>query len=74
MVTIGAAKFKEQCFALLDKLKPEGLIITKHCSPVARATPDPRNPADLIGCLRHKVHVQGDIQSTGVNWVADAQP
>jgi prevent-host-death family protein len=74
MITIGAAKFKEQCLALLDKLKPEGLIITKHGRPVARVTPYPRNPVDLIGCLRGKLQVHGDIQSTGVDWDADAQP
>lgn len=74
MATIGAAKFKEQCLALLDRLKPEGLIITKHGRPVARVTPYPRNPADLIGCLRDKVQVHGEIQSTGIDWNANAQP
>jgi hypothetical protein len=29
MTTIGAAKFKEQCLSLLERLTPEGLIITK---------------------------------------------
>jgi prevent-host-death family protein len=74
MATIGAAKFKEQCLALLDRLKPEGLIITKHGRPVARVMPYPRNPADLIGCLRDKVQVHGEILSTGIDWNADAQP
>ena len=74
MATIGAAKFKEQCLALLDRLKPEGLIITKHGRPVARVMPYPRNPADLIGCLKGKVEVHGDIESTDVEWTSDAQP
>ena len=30
MKTIGAAKFKEQCLALLDRLDAEGLSVTKH--------------------------------------------
>ena len=39
MQTIGAAKFKEQCLALLDQLDADGLIITKHGKPVARVIP-----------------------------------
>lgn len=70
---IGAAKFKEQCLALLDRLGPEGLIITKHGKPVARVTPYPGRPADRIGCLRGKVRVRGDLFSTGVSWDADAE-
>ena len=32
---IGAAKFKEQCLAILERLDPGGLVITKHGKPVA---------------------------------------
>ena len=39
MKSIGAAKFKEQCLALLDRLDADGLIITKHGKPVARVVP-----------------------------------
>ena len=73
MKTIGAAKFKEQCLALLDKLAPEGLIITKHGKPVARVIPYPRHPGSLIGILRDKIEIEGDILSTGIAWDADAQ-
>ncbi len=34
MKTIGAAKFKEQCLALLDRLDADGLVVTKHGKPV----------------------------------------
>jgi prevent-host-death family protein len=70
---IGAAQFKERCLALLDGLSPEGLIITKHGRPVARVVPYPRAAADLIGSLRDKIGVRGDILSTGVGWDADAE-
>lgn len=73
MKTIGAAKFKEQCLALLDRLTPEGLVITKHGRPVARVTPYPRRSSDLIGCLRAKIVVRGDLLSTGAVWDADAE-
>jgi prevent-host-death family protein len=73
MERIGAAKFKEQCLALLDRLAPEGLIITKHGRPVARVIPYPQEPAELVGCLRDKIEIHGDILSTGSEWDADAQ-
>ena len=73
MKSIGAAKFKEQCLALLDKLTPDGLIITKHGKPVARVIPYARKSANLIGALRNKIEIEGDILSTGTAWDADAQ-
>ena len=74
MKTIGAAKFKEQCLALLDQLDAEGLVVTKHGKPVARVIPFDQRSAGLIGSLRHKVKVQGDIFATGIRWNPDAQP
>ena len=73
MKTIGAAKFKEQCLALLDKLDPEGMVITKHGKPVARVLPYPQRPEAMIGTLRDKIAVKGDIRSTGTSWDADAE-
>lgn len=70
MKTIGAARFKEQCLALLDRLDPEGLIVTKHGKPVARVLPVERASARLIGSLRGAIRVHGDIRSTGVAWDA----
>jgi prevent-host-death family protein len=39
MNTLGAAKFKQQCLAILDRLGPEGIVITKHGKPVAKLVP-----------------------------------
>ena len=72
MQTIGAAKFKEQCLALLDQLDADGLIITKHGKPVARVIPYERQWGDLIGSLRHKITIKGDIFSTGIRWDAES--
>ena len=78
MQTIGAAKFKEQCLALLDRLGPDGLVVTKHGRPVARVLPFERRFEPLIGSLQDKIEVRGDIVSTGVRWEvdddADAEP
>ncbi|MCE2520785.1 MAG: type II toxin-antitoxin system Phd/YefM family antitoxin [Alphaproteobacteria bacterium] len=73
MEVIGAAKFKEQCLALLDNLGDEGLIITKRGRPVARLLPLEHHDAALIGSLRDKIVVRGDILATGADWDADAQ-
>ena len=73
MKRIGATKFKEQCLALLDQLDADGLVITKHGKPVARVLPYDSQDADLIGSLKHKITIRGDIFSTGVRWDADAE-
>lgn len=73
MREIGAAKFKEQCLALLDQLDAEGLIVTKRGKPVARVVPYESEGAELIGSLRHKINVKGDLLTTGLRWDADAE-
>lgn len=73
MKTIGAAKFKEQCLGLLDRLDADGLVVTKHGKPVARVLPYERRFAPLIGSLTDKVRIRGDLQTTGVRWNADAE-
>lgn len=72
--SIGAAKFKEQCLAILDSLGPEGIIITKHNRPVARLVPMARASSELIGSLAGKLRVRGDLLSTGLRWEANAEP
>ena len=70
---IGAAKFKERCLALLSNLDPDGLVITKRGKPVARLLPYEQEHSELIGSLRHKTTVVGDILTTGVEWHADGE-
>jgi prevent-host-death family protein len=68
---IGAAQFKERCLQLLDELSPDGIVITKRGKPVARLLPFERSGAPLIGALKGKIRVAGDITSTDVSWEAD---
>jgi antitoxin (DNA-binding transcriptional repressor) of toxin-antitoxin stability system len=70
MKTVAAAKFKEQCLSLLDHLDEEGIVVTKHGQPVARVLPMQTASAELIGSLRGKIRVNGDLMSTGVKWSA----
>jgi len=72
MQKINASKFKEQCLALLENLEPEGILITKHGKPVARLVPASSSCAELIGSMKDKIHVQGDILSTGIKWDAES--
>ena len=65
---ISASKFKEQCLSLLDHLDSDGLVITKHGKPVARVLPARANCKELIGSLKGKIRINGEILSTGVSW------
>lgn len=65
MREIEAEKFKEQWLALLDEMDAEGLIVTRRGKPVARVLPYEGDDADLIGSLRHKIEVRGDLMTTG---------
>lgn len=72
MKTLGAAKFKEQCLSVLDHLDSEGVVITKHGKPVARLVPIATESGALIGSLRDKIRVTGDLLSTGLPWNAES--
>ena len=72
MRRIPAAKFKEQCLALLDSVDPEGIVITKHGRPVARLVPFQQLTADLIGSLKSKIRIKKDIMTTGLVWHAES--
>ncbi len=72
MKTIKISDFKQRCLSLLEHLGPEGLIITKHGKPLARVVPFGRGNAELIGALKGKIKVKGDITTTGMKW--NAQP
>lgn len=71
MKEMGAAQFKQQCLAILDHLGQEGLVITKHGRPVAKVIPIGADSASLIGSMKGKLEIKGDILSTGEHW--DAQ-
>jgi prevent-host-death family protein len=72
MKTVPAAKFKEQCLALLDRVDPDGILITKHGKPVAKLVPVHTDNANLIGSLKGKIKIKGNILSTGIKWNAES--
>jgi prevent-host-death family protein len=71
MKQIAAAKFKEQCLALLDEVGPDGIVITKRGKPVAKLIPLASDSASLIGSLKGKLEIKGEILSTGLEWDAE---
>ena len=70
--TVPAAKFKEQCLALLDRVDPEGILITKNGKPVAKLVPVDIDNANLIGSFKGKIKIKGNILTTGVKWDAES--
>lgn len=72
MKTIGAAKFREQCYSLLDSLGSEGILITKYGRPVARVLPVQPTCASLIGALSSVIEINGDIDTSGEVWEASS--
>jgi prevent-host-death family protein len=72
MKTVPATKFKEQCLALLDRVGPDGIIITKHGKPVVKLVPVHTDNAKMIGSFKGKLKIKGNILSTGVKWDAES--
>ena len=70
--TVGAAQFKQHCLALLDSVGPEGIVITKHGKPVAKLVPIGSEPDALLGSLKGKLRITGDILSTRLAWDAES--
>ena len=57
---------------LFDNLDAEGIIITKQGKPIARLVPAGSGCAELIGGMKGKIQVRGDIFSTGLGWNAES--
>ena len=72
MQQINASKFKEQCLSLLDDLGAEGIVITKRGKPVAKVIPIASGYAALIGSMKGKLTIKGDLLSTGIRWNAES--
>ena len=72
MKQIAAAKFKEQCLSILDRVSDDGIVITKRGKPVAKLIPIRGESAALIGALKGKLKIKGAIVSTGIKWNAQS--
>ncbi|HLY59900.1 MAG TPA: type II toxin-antitoxin system prevent-host-death family antitoxin [Terriglobia bacterium] len=70
---ITATEFKAKCLKILDELGSQGIVITKKGHPVAKVTPlRTVDNSKLIGSMKGKVVVRGNIFSTGRKWHAQS--
>jgi len=70
---ITATEFKAKCLKLLDELDSQGIIVTKRGQPVAKVFPLRQvDNSKLIGSMKGKVIVRGEIFSTGRKWHAQS--
>ena len=60
---IDSVEFQEQCLNLVDDLDKDGVVIVKDGKPVARLMPFYGPHAHLIGSLKGKMKIKGDIVS-----------
>ena len=72
MKIIGAAKFGELCPSPLEKLDPYGLVINRRGRPAPRLLPYGAQDQHLVGSLRDRIKIRGNVLSTGLRWDADA--
>ena len=72
MKQISASKFKEQCLSLLDRVGEDGIVITKRGKPVAKLIPIRTESSALIGKLKGRLKIKGDVFSTGLKWHAQS--
>ena len=72
MKAIPAAKFREHCLSILDRVGEEGIVITKRGKPVAKLIPIRTEPAQLIGQRKGRVKIKGNVFSTGLKWHAES--
>ena len=63
------------CFrdAPIDIALGDQLLVTKRGKPVAKLIPVERGGGALLGRLKGKIQVKGDLLSTGIRWDADAE-
>jgi antitoxin (DNA-binding transcriptional repressor) of toxin-antitoxin stability system len=68
-----ATEFKAKCLNLLERLEPGGIVLTKRGRAVARVLPMNSGANErLIGSMKGKIKIKGDIFSTGLSWDAES--
>ena len=68
---ISVTEFKAKCLKILDDLDSQGVVINKRVRPVAKLTLfHAVDNSKLIGSMKAKVIIKGNIFSTGRKWNA----
>lgn len=72
--TINATEFKAKCLDILDHLDKNGVVVSKRGKPIALVFPYAGiETKKLIGSMRGKIKIKGNILSTGVKWNAKSR-
>lgn len=73
MDNISASQLREKGVSILKSVGPEGVIVTKRGRPIARLLPYHNDCRDLIGIMKGRIKIKGDILSTRLRWNADRE-
>jgi prevent-host-death family protein len=71
MQYLKVTEFREQLFTLIERLPPEGILITKRGKPVARLVRVGKRGRALAGVLKGRFEISGDVFSTSEVWDAE---
>lgn len=71
MKKLVSTKLKSGVLDFLDQLDEE-VIITKKGTPFAKIIPLKNSSAHLIGKLKGKLKIKGNILNTGIKWNAES--
>lgn len=70
--TVDLSDFLVRGKEILGKLKTSGVILINDGKPIARITPLLTvNNESLIGSMKDRISIKGDIYSTGLKWDAE---
>jgi antitoxin (DNA-binding transcriptional repressor) of toxin-antitoxin stability system len=70
--TISVTEFKAKCLHIFDHLGADGIVVEKRGKPVAKVLPIKDDDFEIIGCMKGKIKIHGDIMSTGIKWNAES--
>lgn len=76
MKTIKASEFKARCLKLMDEVEETGepIIITKNGRPVSKLVAVTERPKSIIGAMKGRIKILGDIISPiDVEWDAEKE-
>lgn len=63
MTHIAISKFKSNCLHILENIRggKKSIIVTKRSKPIAKIVPFEDDKTSILGSLRHKAEIKGDI-------------
>lgn len=72
MHSISVTQFKAKCLKLVENPPSDGLVILKHGKAIAVVYPFAKKKQSLIGAMKGKIKIKGNILSTGLKWDAES--